>query len=251
MLDGVGYEVRKRLTCHVRSELRARVTVEELRHRWRRGDRLEHLLLQRGEDRLVDILRRSDHARVFRQVRLLRVGGAKVVEELLGGVGILRRLGHHPAVDRRLDRLGAEIGVHFRPGEEVEVGGVALGERLADEVADGHHAGFFVHEGGRGLLPVPTIGVLLVERQETCPLREDVLHAVVGPALLAGHQVHVELVAIHAEVELIERTHRRPPAVIAERERDNALVLHVRRQRLQLIVGRRRVHSFSLKRLGR
>ena len=147
--------------------------------------------------------------------------------------------GHHPAVDRRLDRLGAELLVHRRPGEEVEVGGVALGELAADEVADGHHAGFFVHEGGRGLFPRPAVGILLVERQERFPLREDVLHALVGPALPAGHQVHVELVAVQAEVELVERAHRRPAAVVAERERDDARVLHVRRQGHQVLHGRR------------
>src|SRR5262245_14525527 len=70
-LGGIGNEVRERLTGDVGGELRARVAVEELGHGLRRGDRRERLLLQRGEDRLVDVLLRADHALVFRQVRLL------------------------------------------------------------------------------------------------------------------------------------------------------------------------------------
>ena len=55
---GVGQEVGERLTGDVRGELRAGVAVEELGHRRRRGDRLERLLLQRGVDRGVDVVRR-------------------------------------------------------------------------------------------------------------------------------------------------------------------------------------------------
>ena len=58
MLRGVGQEVGERLTGDVRGELRAGVAVEELGHGRRRGDRLERLLLQRGVDRGVDVLRR-------------------------------------------------------------------------------------------------------------------------------------------------------------------------------------------------
>ena len=76
--------------------------------------------------------------------------------------------------NRRFDRAGAELGIHLRPGEEVQVRLVGLRELLADEVADRHHAGLLADQRLRGLLPGAAVGVRLVERQQLGPLREHV-----------------------------------------------------------------------------
>ena len=69
-----------------------------------------------------------------------------------------------------------------------------------------------------------------VERQQGLPGLEDGLDLRVGPLLLAGHQVDVELVAVEAHVQDVERAHGRPAVLVPERERDEAVRLHLRRR---------------------
>ena len=163
----------KAWTGHVRGELRAGVAVEELRHLERGGDRLERPSSAAGVkiDWSMSVAA-ADHARVLRQVRLLRRRGAEVVEELLGGFGVLRD--RRPSSSRR----SAPRSCRCRTPGSSPARGRSRGRRcrrsgndLADEVADGHHAGFSVDEGGRGLLPRPPVGVLLVAAAAAPPTR--------------------------------------------------------------------------------
>ena len=55
-----------------------------------------------------------------------------------------------------------------------------------------------------GVLPVPADRVALVEGQQAAPVVDGGPDLLTRPVLLAGHQVHVELVAVGAEVDLVE-----------------------------------------------
>ena len=99
---------------------------------------------------------------------------------------------------------------------------------------------FFWTSVSRGLLPGQAGVVLGVERKDLRPLLEDVGDLRVGPLLLAGHQVDVEVVAVQAQVEDVERAHRGPAVLVAEGDRGQAVRLASwSHERLELVPGRR------------
>ena len=91
----------------------------------------------------------------------------------------------------------------------------------------------------RRVLPDPAGGAFLVEGQDLLERVEDRLDLRVRPLLLAGHQPDVEVVAVEPEVEDVERAHRRPAVLVAEGERDQAVRLDLRGERLELVEGLR------------
>ena len=89
-----------------------------------------------------------------------------------------------------------------REREEVEVVEVGLvlrrRELRRDEQAEQVHAGLLLDERVGRVLPGQARVVLGVERHDLRPLLEDGRDLRVGPLLLAGHQVDVEVVAVDA-----------------------------------------------------
>jgi hypothetical protein len=86
------------------------------------------------------------------------------------------------------------------------------------------HPGLLLDQQVRGVLPRPAEGRrhVAVERDELLPFGKDAGDLRVGPLLLAGHQVDVELVAVQAHVQDVERAHRGPAVLVPERQRDQA-----------------------------
>ncbi len=235
----IGQEVGEGRSRHIGGEFGAGVAVEELGDLTGVRHGLHHLRLEGGIAARIGVTGRGDGARIFRQIRLLRRCRAHVVEHFLGAFHVLGALGHQEAVDRCFDRGRSELGIELRPDEEIEIVLLVGRELLPDEGAEGHHARGLVDDGGGGFLPGAAVRIRLLQRQQIGPGRENLLDLVVGPALLAGHQVHVELVAVQAEIELIEGAHRRPAAIVGEGERRDVLFLHGARQGLQLVEGGR------------
>ncbi len=87
------------------------------------------------------------------------------------------------------------------------------------------------------LLPGAPERVGLVQRQDARPRVEDLLDLVGVPCLLARHQADVEVVAVDAQVELVERAHRRPAVLVAERDRDEAVLLHLGAEGVEVVEG--------------
>ena len=58
------------------------------------------------------------------------------------------------------------------------------------------------------------------------------------PRLLAGHQVDMELIAVDAHVDDVEGAHRRPAVLVGERDRGEAVLLHLGTEGLELVEGR-------------
>ncbi len=117
-----------------------------------------------------------------------------------------------------------------REGEEVEVGQIGVAGRLellGNEHAEQVHAGGLLEEPLSSILPGPSGRASLVVRHEGLPLVEDGENLRIGPLVLAGHQVDMELVAVHAQVEDVEGTHGRPAILVAEGDRDEAVLLHL------------------------
>ena len=96
-----------------------------------------------------------------------------------------------------------------------------------------HHGDLLLGEGGAGLLPGAAVGTGLVQAlvEQAGPQPEDVLDLLVFPGLLAGHQVDVELVAVLAHVDVVERAHRRPAVLVGEADRDATVRLDLLGQR--------------------
>ena len=74
-----------------------------------------------------------------------------------------------------------------------------------------------------------------MEVEQPGPGVEDLLDLVAVPGLLAGHQADVEVVAVDPQVELVEGAHGRPAVLVAEGDRDEAVLLHLRAEGLELV----------------
>src|SRR6476620_863317 len=139
---------------HRGREVGAGVAVHELGDGLGLRDELHRLLLEGGVRGLVGLVVRRDDARVGLDDDVLGVRRADVAEELLGARLVLRALGHHVAVDGRLDGVRADGGVDLREVEEGQV--VLLGtlaELLGDERPEQVGAGLLLLERLGGLLP--------------------------------------------------------------------------------------------------
>ena len=111
----------------------------------------------------------------------------------------------------------------------------AVGHLLGREGAQEVHRGLVVGPRLGGFLPGPAERVGLGVRQELRPLLEDRLDLGIGPLLLAGQEVGVELIAVHAHVQDVERAHGRPAVLVGEGERDEAVGLDLLGQRDELV----------------
>src|SRR6478672_11397323 len=235
---GVLDEALDRRDHHRRGEVGARVAVHELRDRLGRLDVLQRLLLQGRVAARVSRLVGGDDARVGLEREQLRLGLGDVLEQLLGAALVLRLGAHHVAVDRRLDGVGADRRVDLGEAEEVEVVLLgALGELLGEERAEDVHARLLLLERLCRLLPGAAERVRLVQREDAGPRVEDLLDLRVGPVLLARHQADVEVVAVDAQVDLVERAHGGPAVLVAEGDRVEAVLLHLRAERVELVEG--------------
>ena len=186
--------------------------------------------------RLARVLVRADVVRVGLEVRVLRGRGAEVLQQLLRAGRVLRLARHQEAVDRRVERVLPVRRVDLRVREEVEVGVVGGVRRLlADERAEQVHAGLLLDELLRAFLPRQSERALRVVRQELAPLVEDGLDLRAVPRLLAAHQPDVEVVAVDAHVQDVERAHRRPPVLVGERDRREPVLLHLLREGDELV----------------
>src|SRR5215211_5229706 len=223
---------------HRLGEVGPGVTVQELGDRLGRADELDRLLLQPGVGGGVGLAAGPDDRRVGLEGDVLGLGRAQVLEQLLGPLLVLGVGPHHEAVDRGLDRARADRRVDLGEGEVVEVVLLlALGELLADEHAQQVHARLLLQQRPGRLLPLAPKRILLVVRQQPPPGVEHLLDLGRVPGLLAGHQVDVELVAVDAQVELVEGAHRRPAVLVGEGDRGQAVLLHLLGQGDQLVQG--------------
>ncbi len=75
---------------------------------------------------------------------------------------------------------------------------------------------------------------LRVVGEELGPLLEDGSHLRAVPGLLPGHQVDVELVAVDPHVDDVEGAHRGPAVLVRERDRRQAVGLHLLGERDEL-----------------
>ena len=116
-----------------------------------------------------------------------------------------------------------------------------VADRVHDEGAEQVHPALALAHRGGGLLPGPAQRVGLVVGQQRAPLLEHGLDLVAVPGLVPGHQAHVEVEAVEAHVEDVEGAHRRPPVLVAEGERRDALALHVVHERHEVVVVGRRL----------
>src|SRR6476620_5048382 len=163
---------------------------------------------------------------------------AEVAQELLGPGLVLGPLGHHVAVDGRLDRVGTDRAVDLREVEEVEVVLLrALLELLGDKGTQEVGARLLLLEGLRRLLPGAAERVGLVQVEHPGPGVEDRLDLVAVPGLLARHQADVEVEAVDPHVELVEGAHRGPAVLVAERDRDQTVLPHLGAEGLELVQG--------------
>ena len=150
--------------------------------------------------------------------------------------------GHHEAVDRGVDaELGVELGAQRREREEVEVGAVAVSVACwPANVPRKYIPASPLTQRLGGVLPGPAEGAFLVVRDELPPLLEDGLGLGVGPLLGAGHQADVEVVAVEAHVEDVERAHGRPAVAVARRRsatRPSVCILSPRAVNSSHVVG--------------
>ena len=130
------------------------------------------LLLQRRVDRLVDVGRRR------RSRSGPSTGRPPAPRRCRSGRGVPwrpRRSSGSAAIIQ--PSIGASIvsvpnsGFISGQGKKSRSDVSPSGKLLADEVADGHHAGFSVDDGGRGLFPGAPVGVLLVAAAGAPPTR--------------------------------------------------------------------------------
>jgi hypothetical protein len=68
----------------------------------------------------------------------------------------------------------------------------------------------------------------------------------VGPRHLVLHQLDVVVVAVRAQVDDVERAERRPAVLVRERQRDQAVALHLLGQREELVPCRRDLVALGL-----
>ena len=97
------------------------------------------------------------------------------------------------------------------------------------------HACLSTSERVAGVLPGDGAIAVRIVRDQLGPLLEDRGDPGVGPMLLAGQQVHMELVAVEAQVQHVERAHRRPTVHVAKGNGSQLVLLHPRTKRQQLI----------------
>ncbi|GEM_PF-6569046 len=167
-------------------------------------------------------------------------GTAQVGQERLGPLLVLRPLAQHVSVGGRLDRAGTDRRVDLGEHEEIEI--VLFGTRselLSHEGAQVVHAGLALLQAASRFLPRTAHRVWLAQRQQSAPHVEDVLNLLLRPVLLARHQLDVKRVAVLAHVQDVEQAHRLPAVLVGHRERHQAVLLHLRREGLQLVKGLR------------
>ena len=70
--------------------------------------------------------------------------------------------------------------------------------------------------------------------EQLLPLGEHALHLRIGVGNLAAHQLHVEVIAVEAHVDVIEPARRRPQILRADHDRLDA-------GRLQLVAGAEKI----------
>jgi len=116
---------------------------------------------------------------------------------------------------------------------------VGTRELLTDERAEEEHPGLLRDDLLRAFLPRQAERARRVVRQELRPLLEDGLHLRAVPGLLPGHQPDVEVVAVDAHVQDVERAHRGPAVLVREGDRRQAVGLHLLGERDELIPGLR------------
>ncbi len=93
-----------------------------------------------------------------------------------------------------------------------------------DEGAHQHHRGLALEQ--ERLRAVEIVGQRVVDEvacvDQRFPRRVDLLHARVGVRHVAGHQLLVERVAVHAQVEIVEPAGEGPRVAAADRDRRDA-----------------------------
>ena len=113
------------------------------------------------------------------------------------------------------------------------------GRLLADERPEQVHARLLVDHLLGAFLPRQAECALRGVRQDLTPLVEHGLHLRAVPRLLARHQPDVEVVAVDAHVQDVERAHRGPAVLVRERDRRDAVALHLLGERDELVPGLR------------
>ena len=139
----------------------------------------------------------------------------------------------------------AVLGVDLREREEVEILECLALELLADEGAEHVHRRVLV-ERLRRVLPRAAERALGVVRQQLAPGLEHGLDLGAVPRGLAGHQLHVEVVAVDAHVDVVERAHRGPAVLVAEGDRRHAVLLDLLAERLEVVQVRGRLVAVLL-----
>ena len=91
----------------------------------------------------------------------------------------------------------------------------------------------------RRVLPRLADAAVGVEGRSSLHFSKTALTRRIGPTLVAGHQVDVELVPVEAHVEDVEGAHGRPALEVAERERDEPVGLHLLGEGDELLPRRR------------
>ena len=204
-------------------EVRTGVAVEEL------GDPLAPPMISTaffcsGRVRArVGVLRGRDDARPVLDEEAPACGPWTELEVRLGSVHFgreVRRLGRDLQVS--IGASSASSASYWVPRvgirEEVEVGEVGrvlVAGTARHEHAEEVHRGLLLDERRRRVLPGPAGGSLAWYGQDLRPLLEDRRDLRVGPLLLAGHEVDVEVVPVHAQVQDVERAHRGPAVLVA------------------------------------
>jgi hypothetical protein len=215
------------------------VAVEELADRLGLSDDVGTLLVQGAVARGVCPLRRHQVRLVDGEVRLLSGRGAQECEHVPGRLVLAALLRQQQAVDRRLHGI---LALHRDLGEREEVDVVEhrlVGELLGDEGAEQVHAGLGISQGLGRFLPRHSERGRVLELQQLLPVIEDVLNLLLVPRLLVRTQVHVELVAVGAHVDVVEGAHGGPAVLVAEGNRHEVVGLHLGTQGDEFIEGLR------------
>ena len=169
--------------------------------------------------------------------------GRRACEDRLGAGGVGSIGAHHQAVARTVDPfLDVVLIAEQREREHAEVVGIQGGDevrKIGHEAPLEVHPGRAVGQGVRGTDPVLIGRVWVRVREKLRPFLEYGLDLRVGPVLLAGQEALVESLAVHPHVQDVEGAHCRPAVLVAGREGDKAIGLHLRCERHEIGEGGR------------